>query len=77
MKVRYDYVVKVVIGVKEEQEERFVTGIDGKFAEWEKGKEALKMSKQRAEDLVLGLTLNFIPAMVVQTIKDVFKFAND
>lgn len=74
MKARYDYVVKVIT---RDQKERFVTKTIGQEAMWEEGKEALKMSKDKADDVMLGLTLNFIPAMVIKTVEGVFKFSNE
>lgn len=74
MRAKYDYVVKVIT---KNQEERFVTKTEGHTAMWEEGKEALKMSKDKADDVMLGLTLNFIPAMVIKTVNGVFKFTNE
>lgn len=53
---------------------RFVTSIDddAKIARWEKGKPALIMGKYEAENLVMGLNLNFFVAYVIQT-KDYMK----
>lgn len=74
MKLECDYYIRVVY---DNGKEMWVTNVEGKYAEWERKKEALKMSKDMAEDITLGLICNFIPAYVVEAPKDVFKFKND
>ena len=74
MKMKFDYFVKVI---DKENNELWVTGTEGKYAIWEAGKEALKMSKDMAEDIAIGLICNLIPAYVVASVKDIFEFKNE
>lgn len=47
---------------------KFVTGVEGSNAMWEKGKPAMRLTESFAKDVVLGLTMNGYAAAVVKAI---------
>lgn len=63
-KKKYSYYVGVLTG----KGCKFVTSLNysHKYARWEDGKSALEMSMSTADDLVLGLLLNFHYAFTIK-----------
>lgn len=75
-KEKYDYFVQVFTN---EGETAYITSIDysSKTFEYESGKEAMKFSKEQAEDIIFGMLCNFTVGAIITVYKGCLKLKND
>lgn len=74
-RVQYDHYVAVL---DKNGAMQFVTQVDNSTKQFfcEKGKEAVKLREIAAKDLVHGMACNFIPAVILTSVKGVYNPRN-